>query len=112
MINYPVKVVKEHVFDYDEGGYEIEDNDMFLVKDAADIELAECVDEKDANIIANALNAMNEFPKAGGASRWFYVGLNNWFHKFFPGYEPTHEEAIEYLKSIGRVCLCSDCADT
>ncbi len=96
MIKYPVTVVKRHDFQYDEGGFEIEDNDSFFVDDSSGNEVANCgSSEEDANTIANALNAINRFPHPDGSTRGQVL---NWFDKYVaPGIDRVWTNVFEGL---------------
>ena len=59
MIKYPVRV---RVPDYDNGKYSISDSNGFVIVDSSDNDITLCQNKENANTIANALNAMNEFP--------------------------------------------------
>lgn len=80
MIKYPVKVKADAL------AVEIGDDEWgsgFFVLDASDKKLGELELEEDANTIANALNAMNEYPEGSpfnGNKAW--VQLNNWKKKY------------------------------
>lgn len=89
------------------------DAHTFTVEDSSGRVIASGVDnEEEITALVNALNGMHEFPK-GLDSAWFsFKNIVAWYNKFFSNYVPTHEDNIQYLKSIGRECHCDECADT
>jgi hypothetical protein len=78
-INYPVVVVEPTLPEY-----------MYWVKDITGIQLAECSSLYKANIIANALNAMHEFPEVSNQEVFDHYddsqnAVEDWQIKFLPG---------------------------
>lgn len=101
MIICPVRV---EVPDYSTGKYSISDSAGFCVIDSAGNDVVLCQDRDAANTIANALNAVAEFPIMAVGSSWANTALIPWTNKFFPAYVIHHTAEMD--------CLCSECADT